>query len=94
MSDDAGAFYIAWIRNFPAPKRKLLCAWHVDKAIRSNILRHVPNVDYQANLYRMVKLPQIETDKEFKKQLQTFCAYAEDQYPEFWKYFSFKFLQR
>ena len=95
MSDDAGAFYNAWTRNFPAPKRQLLCAWHVDKAIRSNILRHVRNVDDQANLYRMVKLLQIETDKkEFKKQLQSFCAYAEDHYPEFWKYFSSEFLQR
>ena len=36
--------------------------------VSGNILYHVRSVDDQANLYRMVKLLQIETDKkEFKK---------------------------
>ena len=50
MSDDADAFYNAWTRNFPALRRRLLCSWHVDKALRKNIFKCIRNVDEQANV--------------------------------------------
>ena len=95
MSDDAEAFYNAWTRNFPPPKRQLLCAWHVDKSLRTNIYRNVSNIAEQVNLYKIVKVLQVETDqKEFKKKLQEFCAFAEDRYPSFYDYFKAEFLKR
>ena len=63
MSDDADAFYNAWTKNFPAPRRRLLCSWHVDKALRKSIFKYNRNVDEQANVYKIVKILQIEIDQ-------------------------------
>jgi len=95
MSDDADAFYNAWTRNFPAPRRRLLCAWHVDKALSKNIFKHISDVGEQAHVYKIVKTLQIETNEVvFKTKLLEFCSLAEESYPKFYDYFKNEFLKR
>ena len=95
MSDDAEAFYNAWTRNFTQPKRQLICAWHVDKNLRKNVLRTVKNTEDQVNVYQCVKVLQMEIDETaFRSRLQEFCSLAEEQYPEFYEYFKVEFLNR
>ena len=82
MSDDAEAFYNSWTRNFPQPKRRLICSWHIDKNLRRNILRTVKYAENQISVYQCVKVLQTEVDEvEFRNRLQEFCALAEERYP-------------
>ena len=37
MSDDAEQFYTAWIAVLGPGPKKLLCAWHIDRARRTNL---------------------------------------------------------
>ena len=70
MSDDADAFYNAWKKNFPAPRQRLLCSWHVDKALRKNIFKYIRDIEEQVYVYKIVKTLQIETDEMvFKAKL-------------------------
>ena len=50
-SDDAEAFYNAWIRNFTQPKRQLISAWHVDKNLCKNVICMVKNTEDQLYFY-------------------------------------------
>lgn len=55
MSDDAQAFYNAWQEVMGDAKRRLLCAWHVDKNWRESIKKHVPDKQLQAFTYKVFK---------------------------------------
>ncbi|XP_065071813.1 uncharacterized protein LOC135696369 [Rhopilema esculentum] len=95
MSDDAESFYNAWCRNFLVPNRQLICSWHVDKNLRTNIMQKIKNPEDQITVYKYVKVLQTETnEKEFKTMLQEMCSFLEDSYPLFYEYFKKEFLQR
>eukprot|EP00794_Sanderia_malayensis_P017246 gene17246-18967_t len=95
MSDDADAFCNAWSRNFAAPRRQLICSWHVDKNIRKNIMQKVKGAEEQAILYKCIKTVITETDEvQFKIKLQELCAYIDENHSEFYQYFKTQFLSR
>ena len=84
LSDDADAFYNVWAKSFPVPRRRLLFAWHVDKALRKNIFKYNSNVEEQAHVYMIVKTLQIETNEVvFQTKLLEFCSHAEEYYPKY-----------
>jgi len=37
MTDDAPAFYNAWVATMGPVEHRLLCTWHVDKNWRQNV---------------------------------------------------------
>ena len=42
---DAPAFYNAWEKNFRSVEHKLLCAWHVERALRNKLQSFIKDND-------------------------------------------------
>ena len=63
MSDLAEQFYSAWIQTFGKqdPPKRLLCAWHVDKAWREN-LKQFKDDHTKVTIYHNLRLLLEETD--------------------------------
>ena len=41
MSDDANQYYSRWVKTFEHEPQTLLCTWHVDRAWRDQLRRHL-----------------------------------------------------
>ena len=63
MTDDAEQFFTAWIKVFGQGPNKLLCAWHVDRAWRTN-LRQIKPHDLAASIYHNLRVLLEEHDIE------------------------------
>ena len=57
MSDMAPQFYNAWVASMgePRPKR-LVCAWHVDKAWRAELKMKIGDTALEAEVYKMLRM--------------------------------------
>lgn len=51
MSDMAPQFYTAWTKVFGVGPKKLLCAWHIDRAWRSNLSK-IDGTEKKAEVYK------------------------------------------
>ena len=55
MSDVAPQFYNAWVGvmdDCPHPK-KLLCTWHVDRAVTKELRKKIGDLQTEVEVYRM-----------------------------------------
>ncbi|XP_035224085.1 uncharacterized protein LOC118196736 [Stegodyphus dumicola] len=90
MSDDAPAFYNAWVDIFGAGPKKLLCAWHVEKAIRVKIQALIKDKELACQVYKSVIVLLREKD-ERKFQIifkHLSCMFdSDDNVSLFGKYF-------
>ena len=55
MTDDAEAYYNAWVSAFSRPDRKLLCSWHVDRSWRRKLNEHLKDKEQMAEVYAALK---------------------------------------
>ncbi|XP_077560873.1 uncharacterized protein LOC144175708 [Haemaphysalis longicornis] len=85
MSDDAPSFYNAWQEVMGDAKRRLLCAWHVDKNWREDIRKHVPDKPVPSPAGRILLL--VRPGRNRRAGLITFKEYIEKHYghrPKCW----------
>ncbi len=67
MSDDAEQYFSSWKEVFRGQPRKLLCAWHVDKAWKSK-LQTVTNIETKGYVYCCLRTILQSLDvREFRK---------------------------
>lgn len=83
MSDDAPAFWNAWISTMPSiPKFHLLCKWHVDNNWRKNLKKIHGSQTVKAYIYKTLRVLLEEPDElEFERLLNYFLSKL-DQEPE------------
>ena len=88
MSDDAEQFFNAWTAVFGGGgMRKLLCAWHVDKAWRK-ALDNVKDINIRIELYHFLQaLLQENEVTAFRIKLQHFLTIANNRSKDFHSYF-------
>lgn len=80
MSDDAPAFFNAWVSVMPAPQHKILCAWHVDKCWQKNLAK-IKATEKKSLVYKILKtlLETTTSIEDFNVLLhQTVCNLLED----------------
>ena len=96
MSDDANQFFSAWIGVFGRNKtKKLLCVWHLDRAWRQALGKHVANKETQIEIYHHLQLLMQETGiSEFRITLQKFLTILEVKSHDFLDYFKKTYLSR
>ena len=97
MSDMAEQYYSTWISVFGGSPNKLLCAWHVDRAWRKNILCYIKNKEEQARIYYTLRVLLEETDpSKFECLLQQTLVQWRDN-PEtnnFYDYFKQHYAEK
>lgn len=97
MSDDAPEYYNAWEEVMGAPTHRLLCAWHVDRNWRKNIMRYVQGNILKATVYKTCR---ILLDCEDEGKLAVLCreflekASEVDDTKEFAAYFRKHYANR
>ena len=63
MSNMAQEYYNAWKKVFPTTDTKYLwCAWHVDRAWRNGLKKHVNKTEKQKEVYYHLRFVMMETD--------------------------------
>ena len=74
MNDDAEQFWNAWIGVFGVNNtKKLLCAWHVDRAWRKSLSEHVRDKEERIAVYHPLQVLLTQKDvNDFKVLLQNF----------------------
>ena len=89
MSDDANQYWNSWSQVYGNNgTRKLLCAWHVDRAWRKAIREHIPDKDARINIYHHLRVILVEQQSEtFQFMLQKFLSMLTDSHPDFYGYF-------
>ncbi len=89
MSDDAEQIFTAWKAVFGhGQTKKLLCAWHVDRAWRRALRDSIPNRNKQTEVYHQLRLLLSECDKsKFHLMLQQFLTYISTHEKKFFLYF-------
>ncbi len=56
MSDDASQYCSGWCTVFGGSPKKLLCSWHLDRAWRNAVSRHINNKQLQIEVYHTLRL--------------------------------------
>jgi hypothetical protein len=76
MSDMAPQFFNAWNAVMGSSARQLYCAWHVDKAFRDCLQRHIKgNDELRSTIYKQLRALMEEGDETtFESQLPKFMA--------------------
>lgn len=70
MSDMAEIYYNAWVMIMAAPKFRLFCSWHVDRAWRKNLSK-VNGREKQAEVYKLLRTLLEERDETaFSRMLE------------------------
>ena len=94
MTDDAEQYHSAWKEVFGGEEtKKMLCAWHVDRAWRKALQQHIPKS--KEHVYHQLSLLLSEADEaKFRVTLQEFLTYTEKYHYEFYKYFSQYYCKR
>jgi len=103
MTDDAPAFYNAWVSVMGSVEHRLLCTWHVDRNWRQNLCKISGEPEKKALVYKTLGiLLQTTSVEQFSSYLQNvirdlkdddtnrFGMYFEKYYsrrPEVWTYF-------
>ena len=89
MSDMAEQYYNVWKEMFPTTDTKYLwCAWHVDKAWRNGLKKHVNKTEKQKEVYHYLRVLMFETDiGKFRALLAKCLMFIQTLYPAFGKYF-------
>ena len=89
MSDMAPQYFNAWEEVFGRNQTKnLWCAWHVDRAWKEGIRRHVPTSAQQKEIYHQLRVLQMETSiPNFRKLLAQFLTLSQRVAPAFAAYF-------
>ena len=67
MSDDAEQFYTAWIAVLGPGPKKLLCAWHIDRARRTNLKSLISEI-------RILKLECTNEGEIAGKMVNSLCS--------------------
>ena len=87
MSDDAEQYYTAWCGVFGSQPKKLLCAWHVDRAWQKAVHEHVKGTEQKLEVYHMLHVLRMESSKmDFQVLLSHAMAYFEENCPRFYEY--------
>ncbi|KFM74894.1 hypothetical protein X975_12859, partial [Stegodyphus mimosarum] len=68
MSDDTPIFYKAWEKIFGIADKRLLCAWHVDRAWQGHI-NSIRDVEKQKNIYKALKSALYELNESIFKNM-------------------------
>lgn len=89
MSDCAEQYFNAWKGFFDVSKTtKLVCIWHVHRAWRKALKEHISDRESQINVYHMLCILLQECDEtKFRKLLQEFMTYLNNNLRTFYKYF-------
>ena len=96
MTDDAEQYYSAWKDVFGENQtKKILCAWHVDRAWRKAIHQLIKDHESKVNIYHQLCVLLSERDEaKFRVILQEFLTYTENHHYEFHKYFKNHYCKR
>ena len=96
MTDDAEQYHNAWKEVFgESNTRKILCAWHVDRAWRKALFQHVGERENQVHVYHQLRLLLTETEEsQFRVILQEFLTYTEKYHYKFYNYFNIYYCKR
>lgn len=103
MSDMAEGYYNAWLQVMPAPKFRLYCTWHVDRAWYKN-LSLINSQEKKVIIYKQLRALLQETDKNALNimihqfievnledpETSKFVAYFRNNYSEkvaYWAYY-------
>lgn len=92
MSDMAEQYFTAWKATFDnsdeSDTKKLVCAWHVDKAWRNTLRERITNKVKQTEVYHQLRMLLLEPDvSEFRVLLQHFLTHTKIHFPSFFTYF-------
>ena len=93
MSDDADQYFNSWVSVFGTNStKKLLCAWHVDRAWRKSLARHVKEIDDRSKIYHHLRVILLQQDEAtFRLKLQQTMSYLLEVQPRFCEYFQREF---
>ena len=96
MTDDAEQYYNAWKEVFEeGSTRKVLCAWHVDRAWRRALHQHINEREKQVQIYHQLRVLLTETEvSHFRVLLQGFLTYIEKHHYDLFIYFSTHYCKR
>lgn len=74
MTDDAEQFYSAWVVVFDSQPHKLLCAWHIDRAWKTNLSK-IKDKEMQCQVYHILRtlLEEVNVEK-FDTALNNFVC--------------------
>ena len=77
MSDDANQYFNAWKGVFHDKEtKKLLCAWHVDRAWRTALNQHVNTKQSRIEIYHQLRILLMENEEaQFRQLLQQFLSF-------------------
>ena len=89
MSDMVEQYYNAWKKVFPTTDTKYLwCAWHVDRAWRNGLKKHVNKTAKQKEVYHYLRVLMMETDIGMFRALLAKClTFIQTLHPAFGEYF-------
>ena len=80
-----------WGRKY----KKLLCAWHIDKAWRKALSDHVKSRQEQIEIYHMLRSLLTETaENSFRIKLQQLMSYLSVNHDRFRQYFEREYVKR
>ena len=96
MSDDAAQYWKSWKSVFGVNStKKYLCSWHVDRAWRKALGRHVSDAAARAKVYHHLRVLLAEADEQhFMDFIQRFMSFLITMHPEFAGYFRTHYLNR
>lgn len=97
MSDDAEQFFTAWRATFGegGSTKKLLCAWHIDRAWRKALQENITNKEEQVEVYHQLRVLLMETEEaRFRVTLQEFLTLIEKKHKKFQSYFFYNYCNR
>lgn len=97
MSDDAPAYYNAWVAVMGASKHQLLCSWHVDRAWRAQSRTKVNGSVKAAEVYKGCRvLLDTPDEEEFPALMRGFIdlCKSDPDTADFGKYFEEKYATR
>ena len=88
MSDMAPQFFNAWKEVFMEEATKYLwCVWHVDRAWRDGLRRHISDIEQRKKIYHQLRTLMMEKDKRKFTELLTKFFTLNSNFPSFLDYF-------
>ena len=95
MSDMAPQYFSAWEEVFGQNTTKQLwCVWHVDRAWKDGIRRHVQNISQQKKIYHFLRLLLVQTNiSTFRKLLAQTVTLCKEIAPMFAEYLNSRYCK-
>ena len=89
MSDDADQYFNSWCAVFSSQStKKLLCAWHIDRAWRKGLSQHISEFQTRIEVYHQLRVILMETQEvTFRLRMQQLLSYLLESQPRFCEYF-------